>query len=118
MLTIDDHREIGAAIRRLQRQLVVSSVVAMVVAIVAPVEGGEDIVTKEAERAEAALAGRDVSGKGDFIIAPIPLVNPTLGYGLIGAAAVPAIVASITGRRPTRSDSCPQIGLNTNWSAG
>jgi hypothetical protein len=87
MLTIDDHREIGAAIRRLQRQLLLSSVVALVVAIVAPVEGGEDIVTREAERAEAALAGRDEPQKGNFIIAPIPLVNPMLGYGLIGAAA-------------------------------
>lgn len=87
MLTIDDHREIRATIRRLHRKLFLFSVVALVVAIVAPVEGGEDIVTKEAERAEAALAGRDEPPKGDFIIVPIPLVNPTLGYGLIGAAA-------------------------------
>ena len=86
-LAQDRHTEIGRAIRRSQRQLLLTSVVALVVAIVAPVEGGEDIVTKEAERAEAALAGRDEPPKGDFIIAPIPLVNPTLGYGLIGAAA-------------------------------
>ena len=34
------------------------------------------------------------------------------------ATAVPAIVASITGRRPTRSESRPQSGWNTNWAAG
>jgi len=62
-------------------------VVALAVAVTVPVEGGDDVITKEAERAEVAIAGREEQKDGDFIVAPIPIVNPTLGYGLIGAAA-------------------------------
>jgi outer membrane protein assembly factor BamA len=59
----------------------------MVICLATPLEGGEDYITQEAERAEAAVSGLEEKNDGDFIFAPIPLVNPTLGYGLIGAAA-------------------------------
>lgn len=69
------------------RQLLAASFVAMAVGVVAPLEGGEEYITEEAERAEAAVAGQEKKKDGDFIVAPIPIVNPTLGYGLMGAAA-------------------------------
>ncbi len=69
------------------RQLLAASLVAMAVGVVAPLEGGEEFITEEAERAEAAVAGQEKKKDGDFIVAPIPIVNPTLGYGLMGAVA-------------------------------
>lgn len=59
----------------------------MAIGFATPLEGGEDSITQEAERAEAAVSGLKKKTEGDFIVAPIPLVNPTLGYGLIAAAA-------------------------------
>jgi len=59
----------------------------MAIGFATPLEGGEDSITQEAERAEAAVSGLKKKKEGDFIVAPIPLVNPTLGYGLIAAAA-------------------------------
>lgn len=75
------------AVRRMRSLLYLFSVVALAAGIVAPLEGGEDYIAEEAERAEAAVAAQNDEKDGDFIIAPIPVVNPTLGYGLKGAVA-------------------------------
>ena len=87
MLTLNRLSKIRTASRRLQRRLLLFSVIALAIGVVAPLEGGEDAIAKEAERAEAAVTAQKDEKDGDFIVAPIPLVNPTLGYGLIGAAA-------------------------------
>jgi len=87
LLTLNRLSKIRATSRSLQRQLLLCSVIALTFGVLAPVEGGEDTIAKEAERAEAAVTGQKDEKDGDFIVAPIPLVNPTLGYGLIGVAA-------------------------------
>ena len=83
MLTL----KIRMANRRLRRRWLQVSVIALAIGVVAPLEGGEDYIAKEAERAEAAVTGQKDDEDGNFIVAPIPVVNPTLGYGLIGGAA-------------------------------
>lgn len=86
-MTLNRLSKIRTAGRRLRRRLLLFSVIALTIGVVAPLEGGEDYIAKEAERAEAAVTGQKDEKDGDFIVAPIPLVNPTLGYGLIGVAA-------------------------------
>jgi len=86
-MTLNRLSKIRTASRRLRRRLLLFSVIALTIGVVAPLEGGEDYIAKEAERAEAAVTGQKDEKDGDFIVAPIPLVNPTLGYGLIGVAA-------------------------------
>ena len=83
MLTL----KIRKASRRLRRRWLQVPVIALAIGVVAPLEGGEDYIAKEAERAEAAVTGQKDDEDGNFIVAPIPVVNPTLGYGLIGGAA-------------------------------
>lgn len=64
--------------------------IAAALMIAAPLKAGEQAVTEEAERAEKAVSGTTKEKdemKGDFVVVPIPLVNPTLDYGLIAAAA-------------------------------
>lgn len=89
---------------------------ALIFGVVNPLSGGEDYIADEAERAESVVASQDEGKDGDFIVAPIPLVNPTLGYGLIGAVAYmkkldPESQASYFGAGGMYTD-------NGSWTAG
>ena len=87
MLTLNRLSQIRTASCHSRSRLLLFSVIALAIGVVAPLEGGEDYIAKEAERVEAAIAGQKDEKDGDLIVAPIPLVSPTLGYGLIGVVA-------------------------------
>ena len=47
--------------------------------VASSVHGQEEYFQDQAEQAESVRSGR---GAGDFVVAPIPIVDPTLGNGL------------------------------------
>ena len=49
MLTLNRLSKIGTASRRLRTLLLLFSVIALAIGVVAPLEGGEDAIAKEAE---------------------------------------------------------------------
>lgn len=69
-----------------RHRAVAALLVAMTMGFATALDAGEDYVTEEAERTATAAEEQGKKKDGDFIVVPIPLLNPTLGYGLIGAA--------------------------------
>lgn len=86
---------------------------AVIVFLGSPLQAQESNLTDVAEEAESLGAGKDA---GEWVVAPIPVVNPTIGAGLAGVAMY--LYSVDEGSQPSFTGVGAMYTDSKSWGAG